>query len=619
MKSYKDYKEVSPEQTINHIRSILTNLNILLLDSNANRDNIFACRVILGNQNLDKLGIGMNGKGSSFEYALASGYAEFMEKIQNHFLCDYMHTFYGTQRFVDNLPHNSKFKKRLYEEEAILDFRYDEREEYWNLNDVITSFGSELMRLYHVDNIEELRSILIDTIRVEEDHILMIPCFSQKDNSEIFIPIDLVLHAVGSNGMTAGNSDSEALLHGFCEIFERYALKYIYYNELTPPTIPVEEFEGTPVYEKINYLKEKKGYEIIIKDCSLAKGLPVYGAIIIDKQNHLYNFKLGSDFVPYVAVDRCLNEVYQSTKGFIGLPINFSWANTKTHTVDSEWVNSNYHKILESSSGIWPVSILSPIPSYEYTGENPTYGLSNTDDLHSCIEIVKKLGFNIYIRNNSITDFPAYYIIIPGMNQVLYSRQAYKEKFGKGILKYMKGYPRLTRMSISEVQELALAIELRLRGGYSIDITHDYFLFNTHEDILNLNINIFLCMLFYYGGDFSKSKDYLNKYINHTSRKSPYLNAFSDFIQFAKIDNFPLEKVKFIMNQIHGEKITNLIIVEMLHPEKIFQYYDFPTCFQCENCKIEKTCQYFKILKIEKEVNKLAVKKGISYKQILNL
>mgnify|MGYP002559513826 CR=1 FL=1 len=261
MKKYKEYKDETPERTINLIRSILTDLDLLLLDSNANCDNIFACRVILGNHDLAKLGIGMNGKGSTFEYALASGYAEFMEKIQNRFLCDYIHTFYGTKEFVNTLPPDSMYKKKIHKENVALDFRYDEREEYWTLEKVLTSFGSELMLLYHANNIEELKSILIDVIKIEENHILMIPCFSKRDNDEVFVPIDLILHAIGSNGMTAGNSESEALLHGFCEIFERYALKNIYYGELTPPTIPIDEFSDTPVYEKIKYLIEKKGYD----------------------------------------------------------------------------------------------------------------------------------------------------------------------------------------------------------------------------------------------------------------------------------------------------------------------------------------------------------------------
>lgn len=196
MKKYKEYKDETPERTINLIRSILTDLDLLLLDSNANCDNIFACRVILGNHDLAKLGIGMNGKGSTFEYALASGYAEFMEKIQNRFLCDYIHTFYGTKEFVNTLPPDSMYKKKIHKENVALDFRYDEREEYWTLEKVLTSFGSELMLLYHANNIEELKSILIDVIKIEENHILMIPCFSKRDNDEVFVPIDLILHAI---------------------------------------------------------------------------------------------------------------------------------------------------------------------------------------------------------------------------------------------------------------------------------------------------------------------------------------------------------------------------------------------------------------------------------------
>lgn len=35
MKKYKEYKDETPERTINLIRSILTDLDLLLLDSNA--------------------------------------------------------------------------------------------------------------------------------------------------------------------------------------------------------------------------------------------------------------------------------------------------------------------------------------------------------------------------------------------------------------------------------------------------------------------------------------------------------------------------------------------------------------------------------------------------------
>lgn len=60
------------------------------------------------------------------------------------------------------------YKKKIEKENAILDFRYDEREEYWTLENVLTSFGSELMLLYHAANLEDLKSFLIDIIKLRK-------------------------------------------------------------------------------------------------------------------------------------------------------------------------------------------------------------------------------------------------------------------------------------------------------------------------------------------------------------------------------------------------------------------------------------------------------------------
>lgn len=72
------------------------------------------------------------------------------------------------------------------------------------------------------------------------------------------------------------------------------------------------------------------------------------------------------------------------------------------------------------------------------------------------------------------------------------------------------------------------------------------------------------------------------------------------------------------MSQIHGKKLASEVISDLSSPQKILQYYDLPTCFKCESCKIEKNCQYFKILKIEKKINEMSIKNKISFKQILN-
>ncbi|MDR0754293.1 MAG: YcaO-like family protein, partial [Prevotellaceae bacterium] len=86
MKNYKKYKSLLPEQTVHNIQSILADIGILLKDRHIETNKIHSCRAIIGNHNLDKSDIGANGKGISFEYAMASGYAEFMERIQNRIL-----------------------------------------------------------------------------------------------------------------------------------------------------------------------------------------------------------------------------------------------------------------------------------------------------------------------------------------------------------------------------------------------------------------------------------------------------------------------------------------------------------------------------------------------------
>lgn len=76
----KKYKAEAPICTIGKIRKILSDIGILLLEQHLIHDNFSSCRVTFGNNGLDKLNIGTNGKGRTFEYSLASGYAEFMER-----------------------------------------------------------------------------------------------------------------------------------------------------------------------------------------------------------------------------------------------------------------------------------------------------------------------------------------------------------------------------------------------------------------------------------------------------------------------------------------------------------------------------------------------------------
>ena len=88
LKRIKPYKARKPEETIFLIRKILhEKLGILLKEEHYVGDaNFYSCRIHIANNSLSDLNIGTNGKGMQFEYALASAYGEFMERLQNQML-----------------------------------------------------------------------------------------------------------------------------------------------------------------------------------------------------------------------------------------------------------------------------------------------------------------------------------------------------------------------------------------------------------------------------------------------------------------------------------------------------------------------------------------------------
>ena len=78
--------------------------------------------------------------------------------------------------------------------------------------------------------------------------------YSLTEDRNIEFPILLSRISTATSGLCCGNTPTEAILHGFCEIFERYATRIIYTQNLTPPTIPFDTYKGTNAYDIIKHL-----------------------------------------------------------------------------------------------------------------------------------------------------------------------------------------------------------------------------------------------------------------------------------------------------------------------------------------------------------------------------
>lgn len=77
------YKECAPAETVERIKGILNEIGIVLEEhwGDTGVDGFYTLRV-----NVPGTGLGSNGKGATMEYAQASAYAEFMERMQNDYL-----------------------------------------------------------------------------------------------------------------------------------------------------------------------------------------------------------------------------------------------------------------------------------------------------------------------------------------------------------------------------------------------------------------------------------------------------------------------------------------------------------------------------------------------------
>lgn len=612
MNMVKKYKEKTPEETIQYIRKILFELGLLLREDQREFNGLNSCRVIIENNNLYKLDIGTNGKGRSYSYSLASGYAEFMERLQNYIL--YNRDFINVSiNFTNTLHQDSLYIKKVKHVGITNHFVFDAKEKITKIDDVLKVWEEELCKMYNIEKHNQLYELLIKKLNIE--YTRLVPCYSVNKDKKVLLPLELFLVAKGSNGMCAGNSDIECVLQGLCEIFERYSIQQIYYQKLTPPTIPIDKFKGTFAYNMIQKIIEKTNYKIIVKDCSLGKNLPVIGIIIIDENNMIYNFKLGSDFSPHIALERCLTELYQSSCGFKGVTMNFSWEqNEQGQDISDEEIDRNFEDIISTSSGFWPISIFSSNFSYEFNNF-VSNGSSNKEDLKIGLALVENLGFDTYLRNNSYLGFSTYDIIIPGMSQTIRTKDKVEErmKLNQNFHYLLK----LGRLNTDETISLITALEKAFNVGYIDRFNYTrFYLFNTDNDLLNLDLYLLLSMLYYSISDYSNSKLYIDNFLEDKDQNSRYYFAISDYLNFYRISNFNTNETFIILSKLYGKLIAQEVIDDMRNPKAVFNDYLLPNCFQCEKCKVQKTCNLFFILKLENNLKNAQIKANIKHSDI---
>lgn len=396
-----NYKARPPEETIRLIRSILDK-NGIKTEVKQFRYNsyLYSCRVYITNGKLGQYNLGCNGKGITKEYALASGYAELMERIQNHVI-----GYEGQKYAVESFQRQQLFKKLPFQEQTGCPLKF-------------LLFPDETIIIEKSQKVKELLTFIYPgaqnfkspkTLCEKKFSVIYVKMYNLTSKKVSQMPIELMRYLSDSTGMCSGNNPTEAILQGICEICERYILQLIYLKKVRFPLYEANSLSDET--KSLLMLLGNKGYDFRIINCSLGGKFPVIGLLVVKNtgENCLYSFRLGSDINPDVALKRCITEIFQG--------VNYEEEISLWEERKDFYPLYEYHKSLVNGSGIVSLDMFNLNQSSDMYFEDVDIS-SRKGTLLSVIEHFKNIGIDFWARDNSYLDFPAYYVYSPQLSPV---------------------------------------------------------------------------------------------------------------------------------------------------------------------------------------------------------
>ena len=476
------YKETTPDKTVKRIKGILKKHKIEVEENWKKKSsvNTYSLRLCIKGTN-----IGQNGKGMTKDFAMASAYAEFLERYQNGILV------FRQEKPTKELP-----------------FVYSGDEKKLTIDEIIKQKDGFIEKVYE-DNKEECASKkeFLQKVFAKEKEIISLPHYSVKEKRVVYIPHVVSCHLCGTNGLCAGNSAEEALIEGISEILERYVSMQIIYKRVALPEIPDTYIKKFPkVYDMIEKLRKNKNYECKLLDCSFGGKYPVAGLIVIQKNTGKFGFKLGAHPDYGIAMERCFTEAAQ------GMDI-FEYSQSCIFDFDDKNLDKdeNIREFVDSNVATIPYLVFSPNKTYRFTEMPDVSNLNNKQILKRLIESIIKDGYDILVRDVSTLEFPSFRIIIPGMTEMTHSKMAgrfFEFEEIEYLLKDLKGI---------NLKNIDRVIEIMETQIYEVGYNSLYMFMNIKDisalpcESIGHGAKYFLAICYIMKGDYEKAEKLLDE------------------------------------------------------------------------------------------------------------
>jgi ribosomal protein S12 methylthiotransferase accessory factor len=573
------YKECTPEATVERIKGILNETGIELEEhwGDTGVEGFYTLRVSVPGS-----GLGSNGKGANREYAKASAYAEFMERMQNDYLSlgDYDEDTWKYRGYYYTPDEKIMSAAELAESGSAfteLLVKAAAREQRRNAD--TPKSRADIMALWHIPIFPDC-----------SDKFVAVSYYSVKNKCYEYIPQTICMKLYRSNGMCAGNTPEEALVQGLSEIFERHVNLRIVKEKIKLPTIPdwyLMKYER--LYKVIKEIEKEGRYKVLIKDGSLGKGYPVVILVIIDRERQSYGVRLGAHPEFEIALERTLSEAFQgkTIDVFTGLSLlRFDNANIL--------FPDNITNIAKVGLGQYPVELFSETADYEFVPFTDVTGRSNYEILKDLLELITSQGCDVLIKDASHLGFPSYHVISPGFSEIhdvnltkvqevrssLITRKALRNlhNASNDELKEVVRYLKHKQNSINE-NTFSTLVGVDFRKKYSGDANEHYFLIGA-------------CL--YKAGNYKEAAVVFGLVANNLSgsEEKIYYRCIADYAA-AVAENMAAGEIAGILRLFYRDDIVKKVCGQMEKPREIIErFYPDIKCFNCSECGAADNCSY---------------------------
>ena len=335
-----------------------------------------------------------NGKGATQLAARASALGEFFERLA----CNYFwsHYYFGEANATARFAH--------YPQE-----KWFELDGEWEWPEGILT--PELQAFYNpAGEIDPEALVDLNSGNLERG-ICTLPYVRQRDNLTTYFPINIIGNLYVSNGMSAGNTATEARAQALSEILERYVKFKVIREGLCLPEVPEEVIARYPgIAAGIKALRDA-GFGILVRDASLGGEFPVMNVTLLNPHDQGVFVSFGAHPRFEVALERALTELLQgrALAALEGFP-------PAGHDLEEVASVPNIEIHFVDSSGIVHWDFLGNEADFEF--KDWDFSGTTAEDFERLVGIIHATGHDIYIADFMHLGVYSCRILVPGMSEI---------------------------------------------------------------------------------------------------------------------------------------------------------------------------------------------------------